>query len=182
MTFGEKLQKLRARAGMSQDALAERLNVSRQAVSRWERDETMPETDKIVPLADLFGVTTDYLLREQPRGSAKEEKAAEQDWTDKLSHLAKTKGYLLGWLLIVWGGIDLLGLLATTMMVGGFFNIMSLPITATINGLPFTGPAGMMTQILWLPALYGIAKIALGVFVLRRGKEYAEKVKEEEER
>ena len=78
MTFGEKLQKLRARAGMSQDALAERLNVSRQAVSRWERDETMPETDKIVPLADLFGVTTDYLLREQPRGSAKEEKAAEQ--------------------------------------------------------------------------------------------------------
>ena len=99
MTFGEKLQKLRARAGMSQDALAERLNVSRQAVSRWERDETMPETDKIVPLADLFGVTTDYLLREQPRGSAKEEKAAEQDWTDKLTYLAKTKGYLLGWLL-----------------------------------------------------------------------------------
>ena len=76
--------------------------------------------------------------------------------------------------------MDLLGLLATTMMVGGFFNIMRLPITA-INGLPFTGPAGMMTQILWLPALYGAAKIALGVFVLRRGKEYAEKVKEEEE-
>ena len=110
------------------------------------------------------------------------EKAAEQDWTDKLTYLAKTKGYLLGWLLIVWGGMDLLGLLATTMMVGGFFNIMSLPITATINGLPFTGPAGMMTQILWLPALYGAAKIALGVFVLRRGREYAEKVKEEEER
>ena len=48
MTFGEKLQSLRSRAGMSQDALAERLNVSRQAVSRWERDETMPETDKVV--------------------------------------------------------------------------------------------------------------------------------------
>ena len=61
MTFGEKLQKLRARAGMSQDALAERLGVSRQAVSRWERDETMPEVDKVVQLADLFGVTTDYL-------------------------------------------------------------------------------------------------------------------------
>ena len=45
MTFGEKLQSLRQRAGMSQDALAERLQVSRQAVSRWERDETMPETD-----------------------------------------------------------------------------------------------------------------------------------------
>ena len=65
MTFGEKLQALRQRTGMSQDALAERLNVSRQAVSRWERDETMPETDKVVALADIFGVTTDYLLRPQ---------------------------------------------------------------------------------------------------------------------
>lgn len=54
MTFGEKLQSLRQRAGMSQDALAERLQVSRQAVSRWERDETMPETDKVVALADIF--------------------------------------------------------------------------------------------------------------------------------
>jgi len=58
MTFGEKLQKLRQKADMSQDALAERLDVSRQAVSRWERDETMPETDKVVAMADLFGVTT----------------------------------------------------------------------------------------------------------------------------
>lgn len=66
MTFGEKLQSLRQRAGMSQDALAERLQVSRQAVSRWERDETMPETDKVWALADIFGVTTDYLLRLQP--------------------------------------------------------------------------------------------------------------------
>ena len=57
MTFGEKLQALRQKAGMSQDALAEKLNVSRQAVSRWERDETMPETDKVIALADLFGVT-----------------------------------------------------------------------------------------------------------------------------
>ena len=52
MTFGEKLQSLRQRAGMSQDALAERLQVSRQAVSRWERDETMPETDKVIALAE----------------------------------------------------------------------------------------------------------------------------------
>ena len=64
MTFGQKLQTLRQRAGMSQDVLAERMGVSRQAVSRWERDETMPDPDKIVVLADLFGVTTDYLLRQ----------------------------------------------------------------------------------------------------------------------
>lgn len=112
MTFGEKLQALRQRAGMSQDALAEKLAVSRQAVSRWERDETMPETDKVVALADLFEVTTDYLLRNQPEQAApsySEEK--KRDWVDKLTYLAKTKGYLLGWLLVAWGVIDLLGLL-----------------------------------------------------------------------
>lgn len=67
MTFGEKLQELRRGSGMSQDALAEKLDVSRQAVSKWERDEAMPETDKVVRIAQLFGVSIDYLLlNEQP--------------------------------------------------------------------------------------------------------------------
>lgn len=115
MTFGERLQGLRQKAGLSQDALAEKLDVSRQAVSRWERDETMPETDKVVILADLFGVTTDYLLRgqgEASRGEAASQKAApEKVVIDRLGYLAKTKGYLLGWVLVVWGVLDLLGLL-----------------------------------------------------------------------
>ena len=62
MTLGEKILELRRRNAISQDALAERLDVSRQAVSKWERDEAIPETDKIVKLAQVFGVTTDYLL------------------------------------------------------------------------------------------------------------------------
>ena len=119
MTFGEKLQGLRQKAGMSQDALAEKLDVSRQAVSRWERDETMPETEKVIVLAELFGVTTDYLLRRQPeegdrketreppRQAAGEERKQGRDLLDRLSYLAKTKGYLLGWVLIAWGVLDL---------------------------------------------------------------------------
>lgn len=115
MTFGEKLQSLRQKAGMSQDALAEKLNVSRQAVSRWERDETMPETEKVVALADLFGVTTDYLLRaeqaRQEKQQAERSVPPQRDWMDKLGYLAKTKGYLLGWVLIAWGVLDLAGIL-----------------------------------------------------------------------
>lgn len=65
MTFGEKLQDLRRKAGMSQDTLAERLDVSRQAVSKWERDEAMPETEKVVRIAQLFGVSIDYLLLDE---------------------------------------------------------------------------------------------------------------------
>lgn len=122
MTFGEKLQGLRQKAGMSQDALAEKLNVSRQAVSRWERDETMPETEKVIALADLFGVTTDYLLRDQPERQAEPSHQAppQRDWVDKLGHLAKTKGYLLGWVLIAWGVLDLVGVLLMSLGVLSF--------------------------------------------------------------
>ena len=109
MTFGEKLQSLRQKAGMSQDALAEKLDVSRQAVSRWERDETMPETDKVVSLADLFGVTTDYLLRDSvTEQSASTGVSRERGILDQLGYLLKARGYLLGWLLILWGLRDLL--------------------------------------------------------------------------
>ena len=67
MTLGEKLQALRRRTGMSQDMLAEKLEVSRQAVSKWERDEAMPETDKLVRIAKLFDISLDELL--SSRGS-----------------------------------------------------------------------------------------------------------------
>ena len=59
MTFGEKLQKLRRQAGMSQEELAERLSVSRQAVSRWELEGTLPDAGKIVSLSRIFSVATD---------------------------------------------------------------------------------------------------------------------------
>ena len=98
---------------MSQDQLAERLEVSRQAVSRWERDETMPETDKVVALADIFGVTTDYLLRPQPESSETETEKPpreQRDWVERFLAFAKRKWYLLGWLLIVWGVLDLVQL------------------------------------------------------------------------
>lgn len=184
MTFGQKLQGLRQRAGMSQDALAERLNVSRQAVSRWERDETMPETDKVVALADLFGVTTDYLLRQRadqdspPHEAHRAPEPERRDWTDKLAHLARTRGYLLGWVLILWGAADLLGLLSTAMMVNGFF--FNFKIDTLLSGV-VEGPAsGIVTGMLWLPALYGVVKIVAGILVLRYGKRYAEQAGEEE--
>lgn len=64
MTMGEKMQKLRKQKNWSQETLAEKLGVSRQAVSLWERGESMPDIDKLLPLANLFGVTIDYLLND----------------------------------------------------------------------------------------------------------------------
>ena len=64
MTFGQKLQTLRKEAGLSQEALAETLGVSRQAVSTWERDSGYPETEKLLAIARLFHVTLDALLNQ----------------------------------------------------------------------------------------------------------------------
>ena len=66
MTFGEKLKELRRARGISQEELAERLNVSRQAVSKWELDLSLPDIDNIVQLSEMFHVSTDHLLKEQP--------------------------------------------------------------------------------------------------------------------
>ena len=65
MTFGEKIQKLRKEAGLSQEELSYQLGVSRQAISKWERDNGYPETEKIVRMSKIFHVTLDYLLNEE---------------------------------------------------------------------------------------------------------------------
>ena len=64
MTFGQKLRILLKDNGMTQEDLAERLEVSRQAVGKWVNDKGIPEVGKIVQISDLFGVSMDYLLKE----------------------------------------------------------------------------------------------------------------------
>lgn len=64
MSMGQKIQNLRQSKGLSQEQLAEKLDVSRQSVSKWESGAARPETEKLIALADLFGVTTDYLLKD----------------------------------------------------------------------------------------------------------------------
>lgn len=65
MTLADKIIHLRKKTGWSQEQLAEYMNISRQSVSKWESGASVPELDKIIKMSDLFGVTTDYLLREE---------------------------------------------------------------------------------------------------------------------
>ena len=69
MTLGEKLQKLRKARRLTQEELATQIGVSRQSLSKWESDSALPDTANIITLADLFGVSTDYLLREAEAAS-----------------------------------------------------------------------------------------------------------------
>ena len=66
MTLAEKIAALRGARELSQGDLAEALDVSRQSVSKWETGQSVPELDKIIKLADLFGVTVDELVRDGP--------------------------------------------------------------------------------------------------------------------
>jgi len=73
MRFEEKIVELRKQKGLSQEELAEQLGVSRQAVSRWELGQTLPDIPNLLQLCELFGVSVDYLVRDEELTIAKSE-------------------------------------------------------------------------------------------------------------
>ena len=66
MTLGEKMQSLRKAAGLSQDQMAEALDVSRQSVSKWELDDSVPDLSRLVKAAELFSISLDELVLDKP--------------------------------------------------------------------------------------------------------------------
>ena len=76
MIIADKIIRLRKKNGWSQEDLAEKMDVSRQAVSKWESAQTVPDLEKILKLGTLFGVTTDYLLKDEIEN---------EDYTDGVS-------------------------------------------------------------------------------------------------
>lgn len=72
MTLGERIQSLRKEKGISQEALGELLGVTRQSISKWESDQTIPELDKLIALAKLFGISIGALLGVEEGDAAKE--------------------------------------------------------------------------------------------------------------
>lgn len=65
MIFVDKLIRLRKQAGLSQEDLANELNISRQSVSKWEQAQSIPDLDKIIQLSTFFNVSTDYLIKDE---------------------------------------------------------------------------------------------------------------------
>ena len=65
MKIGEKIAHLRTVAGISQEQFAERIDVSRQSVSKWEMDQALPQIDKVLQICEIFDVSTDELLRDK---------------------------------------------------------------------------------------------------------------------
>ncbi len=63
MKIADRIQRLRKMKGISQEELAEKMGVSRQAVSKWESEQSIPDLDKIIVMSEYFEVTTDYILK-----------------------------------------------------------------------------------------------------------------------
>lgn len=77
MNMADRIQNLRKAKGISQEELANQLGVSRQAVSKWEGQQSTPDLEKIIAMSDYFGVTTDYLLKGTEITSGQGEKGKE---------------------------------------------------------------------------------------------------------
>lgn len=77
MNIADRIQSLRKTKGVSQEELADKVGVSRQAVSKWESEQSSPDIDKIIIMSEYFGVTTDYILKgiEQPEQADKKPNA-----------------------------------------------------------------------------------------------------------
>jgi transcriptional regulator with XRE-family HTH domain len=105
MTFGEKILQLRKATGLSQEQLAELVGVSRQAISKWETDQSMPEIEKVLLLSKTFSISTDELL-------GNEAMFATSISSPQLIGIAKNnvkkRHFTLGWVTAVMGGILLI--------------------------------------------------------------------------
>ena len=128
MTLGETIRTVRSEKGMSQGDLADALDVSRQSVSKWETDASVPELDKLVKMCDLFGVSLDELVR-----GVKKEESAEQpepqqeppvspEWTEPEIHRTepgKPPHQLAGIILLCTGAVITLLLTLMGSILGG---------------------------------------------------------------
>ena len=116
MSFGENLQYLRRQEAMTQEALAERLEVSRQTVSKWESDSCYPEMEKLLQLRDLFRVDLDTLLLGSAEESQVEDTAQYNRFMDAFTwRVALSVGAIIaavalvgGLMETVWGLSDML--------------------------------------------------------------------------
>jgi len=168
MILADKIIRLRKKNGWSQEELADKLQVSRQAVSKWEGAQTIPDIERILAMSRLFGVTVDYLLKDEQETETftKEEEAIRQVSLEEAGqYLAlrrqAAKQIALGTYLCILGIIPML-------LLGGAAETGRLPITENMAG-------GVGLTILLM-----LVAVAVGLFIYCGGQSHAYAVLEKE--
>ena len=130
MPLSEKILSLRTGLGLSQEELAGKLEVSRQSVSKWETGQSVPDLDKLIKLADLFGVSVDQLVREGERPQPPEPSQPQVVYVKEKRSLTGTQ--TAGVCLEIAGlALDLLGLVgeqALLVVIGTVLILLGLPL------------------------------------------------------
>ena len=118
MTLGAIIQKKRNECGMSQEQLAELIGVSRQAVSKWEVGDAIPDTDKLVPLARALNISVDELLG-NVQDAQSDAVAPQSTAQSRKPGWFATQWYWLGLIPVAWGVWQLLWLLIIVLSLNG---------------------------------------------------------------
>ncbi len=173
MKLHEKIVLYRKKNGLSQEGLAEKIGVSRQAVSKWETGEALPEVTKLKALADTFNVTVDFLLDESkaeyiPQNQVNNRSVMDkyidgvENFSDKLINnlgsLFKKHGWVFGILLIIFGAYKILTC------------VFSLSTVFKINSMGATMGTGFAVLVTGFQILLGVAMVVGGVFIIKKFK------------
>lgn len=112
MTLGERILKLRKEGHMSQEELAEYVEVSKQSVSKWELDKAVPNVEKVIRLCDVFDISTDYLLRGETTTVESDVKLGKAERKEEKSQKGDERRRFVGksshrkiWQVLLWSSI-----------------------------------------------------------------------------
>lgn len=168
MKFGDKLIALRKRRGLSQEELAEKLNVSRQSVSKWESNNTYPETEKIVQICNLFNCSMDDLINDKVMDIDQVERNEKSNLNisidSLLDFITKTINMFAG--MTFTSGLKCvieLFIVACVMAFGGFI-IISIVMGLFDSVLSFIGNRYFITN--FIGSVLGLVWVALTLIVL----------------
>ena len=186
MNMADRIQYLRKTKGISQEELADKVGVSRQAVSKWESEQSLPDLGKIITMSDYFKVTTDYILKGIEPVADKEQKSSEL--TSKILYIASTAFVAIGlfsafagWyekqtMDTVWGSMIVQAVGIAGYFIGRLFSAARPPFAVNwlnLSGflfMPFSMVTGAISIALfkegWIaPYPIDIAHVALFVIV-----------------
>lgn len=160
MKTGEKIYTLRKKFGWSQDELGDKLSVSRQSVSKWETGESVPEPAKLLAIAKLFSVSTDYLLDDSEQEYIPPQAKKSIDVADKVMQKSESLFQNYGWILGV-----------LVLLLGLWRFISAAAAIATFSGINMS-VLGMFGVAALLPLIFslliGIALVIGGIILIKK--------------
>lgn len=166
MIMAEKIAALRRRSGWSQEELAEKMSISRQSVSKWESGASIPDLDKILKMSEIFGVTTDYLLKDNIEElSIVTDSAVAEEAEGRRVSLEEANAFM-----------ELTELLSTKIAAAVWLFIVSPICVIILGGMSEDFASGIGATVVLLLVAVGVATIIINGLRLKKF-EYLEKEK-----